>query len=120
MIVPLLMVLIGASVTGEILVTHGMKRVGEIHDFRPRSLLRVAWRTLRGGWVPAGVAAMTISFFALMAALSVADVSFVIPVTAVAYILNTLGAKVFLKERVSGQRWLGAALVAMGVALVSL
>ena len=120
MIVPLLIVLIGASAAGEILVTHGMKRAGEIHDFRPRSLLRVAWRTVRGGWVPAGVASMATSFFALMAALSVADVSFVIPVTAVTYILNTLGAKVFLKERVSGQRWLGAALVAMGVALVSL
>jgi drug/metabolite transporter (DMT)-like permease len=35
-------------------------------------------------------------------------------------VLNTLGAQFFLKERVSGQRWLGAVLVAIGVALVSL
>ncbi len=120
MIVPLLIVLIATTVAGEIMVTHGMKRVGEIHDFRPASLLKVAGRMLKGGWVPAGVCGMTISFFALMAALSVADVSFVIPVTAVTYILNTLGARIFLKEHVSGQRWLGAVLVAIGVALVSL
>lgn len=120
MIVALLAVLIITSVAGEILLTHGMKRVGEIHDFRPASLLRVAWLAIQGGWVPAGVACMAISFFALMAALSVAEVSFVIPFTAVTYIFNTVGAKVFLKEHVSGQRWLGAVLVAVGVALVSL
>lgn len=120
MILSLLVILIVTAVTGEIMVTHGMKQVGEIRDFRPMSLLRVAWQAVRGVWVPAGVASMAISFFSLMAALSVADVSFVIPVTAVTYVLNTLGARFFLKEHVSGQRWGGAVLVAMGVALVSL
>jgi uncharacterized membrane protein len=119
MIVPLLAILIITASAGDIMLTHGMKRVGEIDDFRPASLLRVAWRAIRGGWVPAGVASMTISFFALLAALSAADVSLVIPVTAITYVLNTLGAQFFLKERVSGRRWLGAVLVAIGVALVS-
>ena len=116
----LLAVLVLTSTAGELLVTHGMKRGGEIDDFRPRALLLALWRAARGGWLPAGVATLAVSFFTLLAALSVADASLVIPATAVTYVLNTLGAGLFLKEHVSGIRWLGAALVAAGVALVSL
>ncbi len=116
----LLGVLVVTSAAGELLVTHGMKQAGEISDFRPRAVLGGIWRALRGGWLVLGIVAMAISFFSLLAVLSVADASFVIPATAVTYVLNTLGAGVFLKERVSGTRWAGAALVAAGVALVSL
>lgn len=120
MIFALLATLVLTSAAGEILITHGMKRTGEIHDFRPRAFLAALWRAARGGWVPAGVVALAISFFALMAALSAADASFVIPATAATYVLNTLGAGLFLKERVNATRWAGAVLVAAGVALVSL
>ncbi len=120
MVILLLVVLILASVAGEILITHGMKQAGEIDDFRPQAYLGALWRALRGGWVPAGIAALAVSFFALLAALSAADVSFVIPATAVTYVLNTVGARLFLKERVNARRWVGAVLVTAGVALLSL
>jgi len=120
MIFVLLATLVLSSAAGDLLITHGMKRAGEIQDFRMRALLATMWRAVRGGWVPAGVVALAISFFALMAALSAADASFVIPATAATYVLNTLGAGLFLKERVSAARWLGAVLVSAGVALVSL
>lgn len=116
----LLAIVVLTSAAGELMVTHGMKRAGEIADFRPRALAVSLWRALAGGWLPAGVLALAISFFSLLAVLSMADASFVIPATAVTYVLNTLGAGVLLKERVTGTRWAGAALVAAGVALVSL
>ncbi len=115
----LIAVVVISSVVGELLVTHGMKQAGEIHDFRPFPFLQSLWNALRGGWLPSGILAMTVSFFSLMAVLSAADVSFVIPVTAVTYVLNTLGARLFLKEQVNLRRWVGCVLVAVGVALVS-
>lgn len=106
------------SVAGDILVSHGMKQVGEV-QFRPTVFLGAFGRALRGGWMPAGVLAMIASFFSLLAALSAADASLVVPATASSYALNTLGARLFLKERVSGTRWAGALLVTAGVSLLS-
>jgi drug/metabolite transporter (DMT)-like permease len=63
---------------------------------------------------------MTVSFFAFMKLLSMTDLSFAVPVSAVTYVMETVLAKYLLKERVSGLRWAGAALVICGVTLVSL
>ena len=63
---------------------------------------------------------MAVSFFAFIALLSVADLSFAVPATAVSYVLETVLAKYVLKERVTLVRWAGASLVACGVALLSL
>ncbi len=54
-----------------------------------------------------------------MALLSVADLSYVLPVTAVGYVLSTVLARVFLHETVSTERWLGTLLIFAGTALVS-
>jgi drug/metabolite transporter (DMT)-like permease len=55
-----------------------------------------------------------------MALLSVADLSFVLPVTAVGYVLSTFLAHVFLGEQVSAVRWVGTGVIFCGTALVSL
>ena len=63
---------------------------------------------------------MAVSFFAFMTLLSIADLSFAVPATAVTYVFETVLAKYLLKERISWGRWAGASLVACGVALLSL
>ena len=63
---------------------------------------------------------MAVSFFAYLGLLTIADLSFAVPATAVTYVLETVLAKYVLKEHVNGLRWAGAALVICGVALVSL
>ena len=67
-------------------------------------------------WIGFGL--MTLSFFALLAMLSWEDVSFVVPATALSYAVGAFGAKFFLGERVNTARWVGVALVCIGVALV--
>ncbi len=109
-----------ATATGDILLTHGMKRSGEIHDFRPHVWLRSIVRALGNGWVLLGVGAMAVSFFSFLALLSTADVSFAVPATAPSFVVETLGARLLLGERVSRQRWAGSLLVMAGVALISL
>jgi drug/metabolite transporter (DMT)-like permease len=63
---------------------------------------------------------MAITFFSFLAALSLADLSFVFPATALVYVIGTFGAKFVLGERVTSKRWAGTLLVCLGVALTSL
>ena len=117
----LLVALIVASTSiGEVLQAAGMRRHGEIHDFRPNAIGRALAAMVRNRFVIGGVVSMAVSFFAFLKLLSISDLSFAVPVSAVTYAMETVLAKYFLKEHVSGLRWAGAALVVCGVALISL
>lgn len=111
-------ILIGTS--GEMCVSRAMKTVGEVKDFRPLAIVRVIARALRVGWMWLGVGMMAAAFFALLGALSIDNVSFVVPVTALSYLAGAFGGTLFLGERVTRERWLGVLLVVFGVSLVIL
>jgi drug/metabolite transporter (DMT)-like permease len=70
-------------------------------------------------WVALGVVLLVLWMLSRMALLSWADLSYVLPVTAVGYVFVALAGRLFLNERISLQRWTGIALIAAGVALVS-
>ena len=112
--------LIFGSTGGEIAITHGMKATGEPERLRPRELLRFLSRALRNGWFWAGVPLMALSFYALLALLSWEPISFVIPASALSYVVGTFGAKYILREDVTVARWTGVVLVCLGVTLVAL
>lgn len=113
-------IIVAATAVGEVLAAMGMRRHGEIRDFRPGALGRAAAVLTRNRFVIASVAAMAVSFFAYMRLLTVSGLSFAVPATAVTYALETVLAKYVLREHVNWQRWTGAGLVICGVALVSL
>lgn len=113
-------IIVGATTVGEVLQASGMRRHGEIRDFRPGALGRAASVLARNASVIGSVAAMAISFFAYLGLLTTSELSFAVPVTAVTYVLETILAKCLLKEHVNWLRWAGASLVICGVALVSL
>lgn len=105
---------------GDVLNTAGMKRQGEVEEINVRSMRRMIALIFRNPLVLGGLAALAVSFFALLSLLSISNVSFAVPATAISYLLETLLAKYFLKEDVTWRRWAGASLVAFGVALLSL
>ncbi len=113
-------VIVAATTAGEVLQAMGMRHHGEIRDFRPGAIGRAMAALARNRFVIGSVFAMAVSFFAYIGLLSVTELSFAVPATAVTYALETLLAKYVLKERVNGLRWAGAALVICGVVLVSL
>ena len=113
-------IIVMATTVGEVMQAMGMRRHGEIRDFRPNALGRAAATLARNRFVIGSVVAMAVSFFAYMALLTVADLSFAVPATAVTYVLETILAKYVLRERVTALRWAGAGLVICGVALLSL
>lgn len=111
-------IIIFAGTGGELSVTRTMKGIGEVHNFSPRNLLRVILRAFRSGWMWLGLSLMALSFFALLTLLSWENVSFVVPVTALSYVLGAFGGKFLLGERIEARRWIGVVLVCVGVLLV--
>jgi drug/metabolite transporter (DMT)-like permease len=112
------LLIIGAGTGGELCISRAMKTVGEVTDFRPTALVGVFGRALRVSWMWVGVTLMGTAFFALLAVLSMENVSLVVPVTALSYAGGALGGKFFLGEQVTRRRWAGVLLVCVGVALV--
>ena len=112
-------IIVAATTVGEVLQAKGMRHHGEIR-FRSGKLGRVLAVLARNRYVIASVVAMAVSFFAYLALLTVSELSFAVPVTAVTCVFETVLAKYVLQEQVSWVRWAGAALVICGVALVSL
>jgi drug/metabolite transporter (DMT)-like permease len=116
-----ILVIVFASVVGDILLARAMKQVGDVHEVWRRSgLWSVVLRVVGNGNFFLGVMAMAVAFFSLLFALSWGDVSLVAPAAAsLTFIGNAFAAKIFLHEKVDRRRWIAALLVAGGVALLA-
>jgi len=116
-----ILVIVFASVVGDILLARAMKQVGDVHALWRRSGLWLVVRRILGN--PnffLGVAAMAVAFFSLLFALSWGDVSLIAPAAAsLTFIGNAFAAKIFLHEKVDRRRWIAVLLVATGVALLA-
>jgi len=112
---------VAASTSGDVLISHAMKRVGDVaHVFRDHGLSAVVRRMLTNGPLWLGVFFMALAFFSLMFALSWADVSLVAPAAAsLTFLTNAIAAKFFLHEKVDRRRWMAALFVACGVVLIA-
>ena len=116
-----ILVIVFASVVGDILLARAMKQVGDVHELWRRSgMWTVIGHILSNTNFFLGVGAMAVAFFSLLFALSWGDVSLVAPAAAsLTFIGNAFAAKIFLHERVDRRRWIAAVLVAGGVALLA-
>ena len=92
----------------------GMKHVAEKMSMNPALYLHA----MLNPFVAMGIVALILALLTRMALLSVADLSFVLPVTAIGYVVAVVLGKVFLHEDVSSQRWMGTLLIFAGAALV--
>ena len=75
-------------------------------------------RTLSNPWVLLGVALQAAFFFIYMALLSREDVSKVLPLTTLNYIIVAFLAQLMLAELVTPLRWMGIGFIVLGVFLV--
>lgn len=93
----------------------GMHDIPSIVTSHPAYLLRA----FVDPFVIAGVGMQIIWLLLRMSLLSVADLTFVLPVTAVGYVVSTLLGRVVLHESVSLERWAGVILITIGTGLVA-
>jgi drug/metabolite transporter (DMT)-like permease len=69
-------------------------------------------------YVALGVVLLVLWMLSRMALLSWADLSYVVPVTSVGYVLVALVGRLLLNEQISAKRWAGIILIVAGVSLV--
>ncbi|MFN0087127.1 MAG: EamA family transporter [Blastocatellia bacterium] len=108
-----------AQTVGDVFLTRGMRSVGEVDTLNPARLFQIGVQVFTTPEIWAGILILSLFFALYLAALSWADLSFVLPVTAFGYALNALMSWRFLGERVSLVRWLGTMVICVGVAVVS-
>jgi drug/metabolite transporter (DMT)-like permease len=109
-----LLLFLALKAAGNSSMAWGMKQVPERMSMNPVLYLRAMIEP----FVALGIAALILALLTRMALLSLADLSFVLPVTAIGYVIAVFLGKVFLHETVTRQRWLGTLLIFAGAALV--
>jgi drug/metabolite transporter (DMT)-like permease len=102
------------NVLGNAFLGLGMRRFGELAAASPLAYIRALFEP----YVALGVALLIVWMLSNMALLSWADLSYVLPVTALGYALVAIAGVAFLGERISWARAGGIALITIGVALV--
>ena len=110
----LIAVVVLANVFGNTFMSWGLKRRGTVLGGSALEYVRV----ILDPWVALGIALLILWMLTRMTLLSWADLSYVLPVTAVGYVLNAVLGSVLLGEHVSGPRWAGTLLIVAGIALV--
>ncbi|MGA2735362.1 MAG: EamA family transporter [Syntrophobacteraceae bacterium] len=102
------------------LLSKGMKVIASMPSFSDGfSLIMLAY-ALKSPFIWGGIVLLIVFFACFLSAVSWADLSLVLPITALGYILNVFSGSYFLDERVSLAHWFGSVLIVLGVFLVSL
>ena len=100
---------------GDVALSRGMKDVGAVS----LDNLSVLFAAIFTPWVGIGIVLLLAFMAAYMTALSWADLTYVLPASAVGYVVMALLAKFFLHENVTPLRWAGIVLISLGVGFVT-
>jgi uncharacterized membrane protein len=111
-----LLVVFGSA--GNLLFSVGMKQIGAMQDGSTASLHAVFVQVFTSLWIWLGIVSMLLFLLAFMLVMSWADFSYVLPASASMYVLIPLLGHFLLGESVTIPRWLGIALIGVGVVLV--
>jgi drug/metabolite transporter (DMT)-like permease len=114
----LLSIVVAGTAATDLLQSHALKRAGE-QSVSARGLARLIKMIVERGELILSVVCMAVSFFAFMALLQATPLSFAVPASAASFIVETVLAKVLLKEHVGPRRAAGALLVLGGVILLA-
>ena len=117
MVIVLIAAVLGGA--GHVLLAKGMRPVGDLTEAPSHRVGGMVARALSNPWLILGVALQASFFVIYLLLLSRADVSLVLPLTAVDYIVVAVLAQYLLGESVTMIRWAGMGLIVAGVGLLS-
>lgn len=112
----LIMIIMGPL--GNVLLGRGMKSVDTTSIRSLTGLVHVIGTVFTNGWIWLGVASLLTFFVANILVLSWADYSFVQPASSMAYGVVALLSVMLLGESVTPLRWVGIAIICLGVLIV--
>ncbi len=108
-----------AGTVGDILLTKGMKELGDVSAMNLKGILNAAFQALTSPKLVIGTAMLAVFFFLWLAVLSWEDLSVALPMQALNYVLVAFLSQYFLGEVVTPMRWAGTILVCVGVVLIT-
>lgn len=114
----MILIMVLAGPLGNALLAKGMKQIGAISVSSLADLLHLLGQILSSPTIWLGIAGQLAFFAAYSLALSWADYSYVQPASSVAYVVVAILGIVMLHESVSPLRWLGIAVICLGVVVV--
>ena len=117
-IIALLAVAIISQAVGNVLLSQGMKLIAGESQLTGNNWVSIFLQAVQSPSILFGVGFYVIFFVLFAAALSRADLSFVLPAISSEVVLNVAFADYFLNETVSAIRWTGVLLISIGVGLV--
>lgn len=103
------------AAAGDVCLGRGMRDFGAVSMSNIGSLLTV----LLNPWILGGIGLLILFFASYLTALSWADLTYVLPATAISYVLMALFARILLHEHVTANRWMGILLITAGVGFVA-
>jgi drug/metabolite transporter (DMT)-like permease len=112
----LLMVTFGPL--GDVFLGKGMRSLGELKSWTPSGLSQFFLRAFTSPTVWLGIVLLMAFFICYTLLLSWADFSYVQPASSFAYVIVALLGHYFLGEVVTVTRWIGIAIICLGVLLV--
>jgi len=117
-IIALLAIAIVSQAVGNVLLSQGMKLIAGLSQLTWSNWVAIFLQAVQSPSIMLGVGFYVIFFVLFAAALSRADLSFVLPAISSEVVINVAFADCFLNETVSSIRWIGALLISIGVGLV--
>ena len=114
----LILVSIVLGPLGNVFLGKAMKGIGSVTSARILDLVPIASRVLVSGYIWLGIACLLGFFIAHMLLLTWADYSYVQPATSLSYLSISILSYLLLGEMISPLRWLGVAVICLGVFLV--
>jgi bacterial/archaeal transporter family protein len=109
----LVLIVVVSNVIGNVSLSHGMHQVGRIVSASPLDYVKA----FANPWTIVGICILAVWMLSDLALLSRADLSFVLPVTASAYVLVAIMGHFVLNDPISWERWIGIFLITGGVIL---
>ena len=114
----LLAVVIVSNALGNVSLGYGMREIGDISSYSPVDLVSSGIAGLANPWVLTGVLLLCLFFAAHTLLLGWADLSYVLLVTSLGYVLVAIMSAAILDEAITPARWVGTLLIALGVGVV--
>jgi len=100
---------------GDAALSRGMTSLPPISMAHPLSLISAVFTP----WIALGIALLVGYFASYLTALSWADLTYVMPATALGNVFVALLAHYWLHESISWMRWMGIVMITVGVAFVA-
>src|SRR3954469_17521 len=107
------------SSLGNVLLSKGMKQVGEVTVYSTSALGNFFVKTFTSATIWLGILNLLGFLISYLLVLSWADFSFVQPVSAIGYAMVAVLSYFLLGEIITPMRWVGVLIICAGVALVS-